>query len=154
MQELIDRGFYTKEEACDAPNKNIVTRALGADANVDVDVCEEVVVPGTKLLLCSDGLTDMLEDDKILEIVNKYNDDNQSCCQALVNEANQNGGIDNISVIIVEIKASFLSGKKGLSKVLNWFFKGLAEGIVHMSAKLIISLDGQQEDVCVISLRI
>jgi protein phosphatase len=112
LQELVDRGFYTPEEARDAPNKNIVTRALGADSSVDVAICEEPVLPGNKLLLCSDGLTDMLEDKEILEIMNKYTHDNRACCQALINEANQNGGIDNISVIIIEIKQSFASNKQ------------------------------------------
>jgi len=123
LQELVDQGFYTPEEAKNAPNKNIVTRGLGADSEVQVDVCEEYISKGDKILLCSDGLTDMLEDAEILAIMNKYADNNQTCAQALINSANENGGLDNISAILVEVKKSFPSDGKSFSRLLDWLFK-------------------------------
>jgi len=123
LQELVDQGFYTPEEAKDAPNKNIVTRGLGADSVVQVDVCEEYVSKGDKILLCSDGLTDMLDDEEILEILNKYVDNNQTCVQALINSANENGGLDNISAILVEVKKNFPSDGKTFSRLLDWLLK-------------------------------
>src|ERR1700752_1270841 len=65
LQELVDRGFYSPEEAQRAANKNYVTRALGVEANVDVEVQEHAVQKGDLYLICSDGLSDMVEDDDI-----------------------------------------------------------------------------------------
>ena len=123
LQELVDQGFYTLEEAREAPNKNIVTRGLGAEESVEVDVCEEYISKGEKILLCSDGLTDMLEDDEILAIMNKYVHNNQACVQALINSANEQGGLDNVSAIIVEVKKNFPSDGKSFSRVLDWLLK-------------------------------
>jgi len=123
LQELVDQGFYTLEEAKEAPNKNIVTRGLGADSEVEIDVCEEYVSKGDKILLCSDGLTDMLDDEEVLAILNKYVDNNQTCVQALINSANENGGLDNISAILVEVKKNFPSDGKSFSRLLDWLLK-------------------------------
>jgi len=123
LQELVDQGFYTPEEAKDAPNKNIVTRGLGAEASVVVDVSEHYINKGNKLLLCSDGLTDMLEDNEILDIMSKYQNNNQACVQALINSANENGGLDNVSAIIAEVKNDLPSDGKSFSRVLNWLLK-------------------------------
>ena len=65
LQELVDRGFYWAEEAQRATNKNYVTRALGVEATVEIEVHEIPVEPGDWLVLCSDGLTDMVEDEDI-----------------------------------------------------------------------------------------
>ena len=65
IQELIDRGFYTPEEAKKSMNKNLVTRALGIDPVVTADIQEDIVMKNDIYLLCSDGLTDMVEDEYI-----------------------------------------------------------------------------------------
>ena len=72
IQELIDRGLYTPEEAHANTPKNLVTRAMGIEADVDVDVAEEMVLPGDIYLLCSDGLNDMVADEEIHLTLSKY----------------------------------------------------------------------------------
>lgn len=122
LQELIDRGFYTEEQARNSPNKNLVTRALGVDNDVEVDIQEEIVTPGEKFLLCSDGLTDMLEDEEINLILEKYSDNIETCAQVLIDQANEKGGFDNVSVIIANVVKPFPSDKKLMSRVVDWFF--------------------------------
>lgn len=122
LRELIERGFYTEEQARNSPNKNLVTRALGVDKDVEVDIQEEIVTPGDRFLLCSDGLTDMLEDDEISSILKEYSDNIDTCAQALIDQANDKGGLDNVSVIIAKIVKPFPSDKKLISRVVDWFF--------------------------------
>ena len=100
VQELVARGEITPEQAKHHPNKNYITRAMGAEEAVKVDIG---IRPynGEKVILCSDGLTNMLDDDEILEIINKY-DDLQSAAQTLVDRANEAGGNDNITVVVLE----------------------------------------------------
>lgn len=99
-QELIDRGFYTEQEARSLVRRNLVTRALGVEASVAIDVQEELVLPGDLYALCSDGLYDMLDDSAIAQKLAKCTD-LQQCSQTLIDLANHNGGKDNISLIIV-----------------------------------------------------
>ena len=122
LRELIERGFYTEEQARNSPNRNLVTRALGVDKEVEVDIQEEVVTPGEKFLLCSDGLTDMLEDEEINSILEEYSDNIETCAQVLIDQANDKGGLDNVSVIITNIVKPFPSDKKLISRVVDWFF--------------------------------
>lgn len=99
-QELVDRGFYTEKEARSMVQRNLVTRALGVDASVAVDVQEELVLPGDLYVLCSDGLYDMLSEKTIAEMLGKCTD-LDLCTKNLVELANAGGGKDNISVILV-----------------------------------------------------
>ncbi len=69
MQELIDRGFYTPEQARNSLNKNLVTRAIGIDDNVQIDIQEDIAMTGDIYLLCSDGVTDMIEDHLIKSVI-------------------------------------------------------------------------------------
>lgn len=99
-QELVDRGFYTEQEARSLVQRNLVTRALGVDASVAVDIQEELVLPGDLYALCSDGLYDMIDENAIAAALADCRD-LQQCAQGLIDLANESGGKDNISVIIV-----------------------------------------------------
>lgn len=101
IEELIKNGSLTREEAYNHPKKNIITRALGCEENVSVDTyCIDVNDEDT-FVLCTDGLTNMLNEDEILSVINSY-DDPQFSCSELVRLANEKGGEDNITVIIVK----------------------------------------------------
>ena len=102
VQDLIDRGFYTETEARSANVKHVVTRAMGTKLDVDVDTAEVSLLPCDILLLCSDGLTDMVSDWQIAETINENITDLDSAANKLIALANQNGGKDNISVILIQ----------------------------------------------------
>ena len=123
IQELIDRGLYTEEEAHANTPKNLVTRAVGIEADVDVDVVEEAVIPGDIYLLCSDGLNDMVEDEEIHLTLSKYSANLVQSTEKLVSLANEKGGKDNISVILVRICEDFSSPKGFIQKITNRFNK-------------------------------
>ncbi len=124
LQEQLDSGLITPEQARFSQNKNLVTRAMGVDADVDTELAEHVVLPGDVYLLCSDGLNDMVEDDEIALTLSSLSANLPLCAQQLVDMANDNGGRDNISVILVKIKQPFpapgmTSGWK--ERVQSWF---------------------------------
>lgn len=122
LQELIDCGFYTREQARRSPNKNLVTRALGVSDAVVVDVQEQSLAVHDIYLLCSDGLNDMLEDSEMHAILKESGNDLDKTAQALVNAANNHGGEDNISVILVRILPSNAKpAKNWLRRWLKWF---------------------------------
>ena len=100
MQELVDRGFYTDDQARNSTNKNLVTRAIGVDASVEVDMLEDDVHADDIYLLCSDGLTDMLEDEVIRNTINDNSDDLEKIASELIRQSNDSGGNDNISAIL------------------------------------------------------
>jgi serine/threonine protein phosphatase PrpC len=121
LQELVDRGFYSAEEAQRSTNRNYVTRALGVEPTVDVEVREYEVLPDDIYLLCSDGLCDMVEDDDIHLTISTFNDSLDVVGQQLVDLANDHGGRDNISVMIAQVKEAF-PAKKGLfAKIIGLF---------------------------------
>ncbi|MFD1711430.1 Stp1/IreP family PP2C-type Ser/Thr phosphatase [Ottowia sp. GY511] len=100
LQEQLDIGLITPEEAEHSGNRNLVTRALGVEDTVLLDVRELTVVPGDTLLLCSDGLNDMLSDAEIADIVGAGLT-LDACATRLVGEANERGGRDNVSVALI-----------------------------------------------------
>lgn len=100
IQELVDRGLCSADQARTSLNRNLVTRALGIDSTVAVDIREEQVMPGDIYLLCSDGLNDMLEDATIEDILSRHQTDLSEASRKLVQQANESGGRDNISVMI------------------------------------------------------
>jgi protein phosphatase len=110
IQELIDRGLYTPAEAAQKTPKNLVTRALGIDAKVEVDVLEEQSKTGDIYLLCSDGLNDMVNDEEIHLTLSKYSANLAQSAEELIRLANAKGGKDNISVILVRVLATAASG--------------------------------------------
>jgi len=91
----------TEEGGVVAGMKNVLTKALGVRGEVDFDVAAHDLVPGDTVLLCSDGLTNMLEDDAILEIISRYDGHLAKTCDQLVDTANARGGRDNISAILL-----------------------------------------------------
>lgn len=104
-QEVIDKGLCTPQEALDLTNKSLVTRALGVKPEVEVDVKQEHCLQGDIYLLCSDGLNDMLRDRDIHLTLKRYEADLQQAGAELVALANQRGGKDNISVVLVRVNA-------------------------------------------------
>ena len=103
VEEMVQSGKIQKEDMRTHPNKNIITRALGTDSMVKADCFEIEVDEGDVLLLCSDGLTNMLEDERIESILKQNRDDMRRVGEMLVKEANEAGGKDNISVVLVRI---------------------------------------------------
>src|ERR1700755_920146 len=107
LQELVDRGFYSAEEAQRAANKNYVTRALGVEPNVEVEIQEVPVSKGEVFVLCSDGLSDMVEDEDIHLTINTFNDNLDTVAKQLIQLANDNGGRDNVSVVMATVLDAF-----------------------------------------------
>ena len=121
MQELINKGFYTPEEARNSLHKNLVTRALGVDNSVQVEINEDVVFVNDLFILCSDGLNDMVEDKDIEATLNQNKADLEVAIDNLIQLANDNGGKDNVSVIGINIDKPFPAKKSWFSRFTDWF---------------------------------
>jgi PPM family protein phosphatase len=121
LQELVDRGFYSAEEAQRAANKNYVTRALGVEPNVDVELQEVPVQKGDAYMLCSDGLSDMVEDEDIHLTINTFGDNLDTVAKQLIQLANDNGGRDNVSVVMAHVLDAFPARTRIFDKILGWF---------------------------------
>ena len=102
VQELVNEGIITPEEARVHPRRNIVTRAMGIDRSVQVDVFSHLVRTGDRLVLCSDGLVDEVPDTDIARVLTEHTDA-QETAEVLVMVANANGGRDNTTVIVLDI---------------------------------------------------
>ncbi|OGO63337.1 MAG: hypothetical protein A2029_06975 [Chloroflexi bacterium RBG_19FT_COMBO_47_9] len=102
VQQLIANGEISQDEARLHPQRNVILRCLGENPQVEVDVYTQDLFPGDKLLLCSDGLSGMLDDMKI-QIISNESQSPQMACDYLVDTANLAGGMDNISIILVEV---------------------------------------------------
>lgn len=105
MADLIDAGEITPEEAKTHPQRSVITRALGSDPRTEPDLYELAASDGDRLLLCSDGLSGMLEDYEIERTLQRY-DDPQRCASQLVKEAVAAGGHDNVTVIVVDAEGA------------------------------------------------
>lgn len=103
VQELVAEGAITRDEARTHPRRNIVTRALGIEPYVRVDSWTMPIIRGDRFVLCSDGLVDEITDDAITAILIEHADDPQAAAQALVDAANDAGGRDNITVVVVDV---------------------------------------------------
>ena len=101
VEEMVRMGEISKEEARNHHEKNIITRAIGVSETVEPDYFDTKLEKGECLLLCSDGLSNMLEDAQIKEILDRRTD-LRSGAEELVREANRNGGKDNIAVVLIE----------------------------------------------------
>ena len=101
LQEQLDAGLITPAQAARSVNRNLVTRAIGVDADVALEVREHTLEDHDLLLLCSDGLTDMVDDQAIADVLCHTHPSLQAACDTLVNVANAAGGRDNISVVLV-----------------------------------------------------
>jgi protein phosphatase len=117
LQEQMDAGLITPEQAATSSNKNLVTRALGVEDAVLLEVNEHRVEPGDIYMMCSDGLSDMVDDEGIARILGNDAPLEQKVGQ-LIDAANANGGRDNISVLVAQ--ANVASKKRGLiSRILG-----------------------------------
>jgi serine/threonine protein phosphatase PrpC len=102
IEELIRNGTITRAEASNHPNKHIITKALGCDRELTADIYETHINPGDKMLLCTDGLTNMVDDEEILNILTNE-EEPENACKSLVEKAIKNGGTDNVTVIVVYV---------------------------------------------------
>lgn len=105
LRELIDMGQLSEQQAEEFLYKNIITKAIGTEQFVEPSVAHSTLEPGDKLLLCTDGLTDMLSNAEIKEIL--MNEADVDVVNLLVKKAKQKGGNDNITVILVQIKSIY-----------------------------------------------
>ena len=101
LQEQLDAGLITPAQAARSTNRNLVTRALGVEAEVTLEARDHSLVPDDLLLMCSDGLTDMVDDEGICDLLCHTHASLQEACHSLVDAANAAGGRDNISVVLV-----------------------------------------------------
>lgn len=101
VNEQVKLGLLTRDQAQRHPMRNIVTRALGNQPRVEVDVLEEAVRPGDIFALCSDGLSGMLGDEEIRELLEAHGSVPRQACRSLVDRANERGGEDNITVVVM-----------------------------------------------------
>lgn len=120
LQEQIDSGLITPEQAKQAAHKNLVTRALGVDEVVEIDVLDHDVRAGDIYLLCSDGLNDMLGDEEIALTLQSLGANLELAATQLVQMANDNGGRDNVSVILAKITGDFHSPRTWLERFSAW----------------------------------
>lgn len=120
LQEQIDAGLIAPEWARFSQQKNLVTRAVGVGPEMEVEIHDHVTQPGDIYLLCSDGLSDLLQDPEIRDILVDQQASLESASNALVQRANDNGGLDNISVILVRVCSTDTEPKGLLDRVLDW----------------------------------
>lgn len=99
VQDMINCGMLTEQEAIDHPRKNVITRALGIDENIDIDYCECQFECGDKVLLCTDGLTNFISDEQLYKISQSVSVENLP--SMLIDESNKLGGADNITAVII-----------------------------------------------------
>lgn len=102
VEAMIRNGDLDRRVARFHPNKNIITRALGGQPDVNVDFFEVALAEGDTVLLCSDGLTNMIDDEEIEEILEKQGNDLEAAAGLLVQRANDYGGRDNIAVVVIK----------------------------------------------------
>jgi protein phosphatase len=117
LQEQLDAGLITPDEAATSPHKNLITRALGVEDAVLLEVNEHRIVPGDLFLLCSDGLSDMMDDDAIAAIL-RSDAALPDRATRLIESANANGGRDNISVLLVQ-RSDNLTKRSLISRILG-----------------------------------
>lgn len=120
LQEQIDSGMISKEDARQSRNKNLVTRAVGIDSQVATEVHVHEVQVGDIYLLCSDGLNDMVDDEGIGDTLRALRANLTLAADQLIKTANDNGGRDNVSVILVKVKGEFAAPRGLLAKFLSW----------------------------------
>ncbi|WP_228028141.1 Stp1/IreP family PP2C-type Ser/Thr phosphatase [Chitinibacter fontanus] len=121
LQEQIDAGLLSEEEARNAPYKNLVTRAVGIAGAVQTELREYQVEPGDVYLFCSDGLSDMLQDETMSQLIKLFIDNLPHACDILLEQANAEGGRDNISAILVKVTRDY-SVEVGIwNKFTGWF---------------------------------
>jgi serine/threonine protein phosphatase PrpC len=121
LQEQIDSGLLTREAAKRSQNKNLVTRALGIEPAVEAEIRTYPVQEGDIYLICSDGLNDMVADEDIEMTLEALGANLQLAAGQLVQMANDNGGRDNISVVLIKVKKDFPADEGLFAKFFSWF---------------------------------
>jgi len=121
LQEQIDSGMISAEEARHSQNRNLVTRALGVDPVVEPEIRDYDTMPGDIYLLCSDGLNDMVEDEEISLTLQALSANLDLAATQLVQTANDSGGRDNVSVILVRILREYPAARGWFARLLQWF---------------------------------
>lgn len=121
LQEQLDAGIITSEQASGSANRNLLTRALGVDPEVEADIQDHEARAGDFYLLCSDGLTDMLDNERIAATVLEFGGDLDGCVARLVDLANENGGRDNVSVALVKVVQMFPTRRPWWVRLRKWF---------------------------------
>ena len=121
LQEQIDSALITKAQARHSQNKNLVTRAVGIDPEVEAEVHSYPVQPGDIYLLCSDGLNDMVADEDMELTLASLQANLPLAATQLVQQANDNGGRDNVSVILVRVLKSFPARAGLVDRLKSWF---------------------------------
>ena len=120
LQEQIDAGLVDAAMARFSQVKNLVTRAVGVGPELEVEIHAHLLQPGDIYLLCSDGLTDMLPDETIGEILAQEQDGLEAACRTLVQRANEAGGFDNISVVLAKVSSAGAGPAGLLERIRNW----------------------------------
>lgn len=120
VQEFIETGMYSEAEAKASFSSNLVTRALGVEQAIEVDIHERPVKPGDLYLLCSDGLTNMVNAAKIVKVLTKKQK-LDVCAKRLAQLANKGGGEDNISIVLIKINREFKAEENWQTQMLDWF---------------------------------
>jgi PPM family protein phosphatase len=124
LQEQIDAGLVNSEWARFAQNKNLVTRAVGVGPDMEVEIHDHHIEPGDVYLLCSDGLSDMLAIEEIICILTNCRPSLEVACNALVRQANDNGGHDNISVILIMVHRYSIEASGLFGRIMRWVRQG------------------------------
>jgi len=104
VAELVRSGDLTRDEASEHPQKNLITRALGAEVEVEVDTTVLPIRSGDRFILCSDGLSDMIPETRMLDLLTFSPEDPEKAAQTLVSAALEAGGTDNVTVVVVDVK--------------------------------------------------
>lgn len=120
LQEQIDAGLVAPEWARFSQHKNLVTRAVGVGPEMEIEIHDHQAKSGDVYLLCSDGLSDLLQDEEIRDILRDQQASLNAACNALVQRANDNGGLDNISVILIRVCSTGAETRSLLGRVLDW----------------------------------
>ena len=115
VEAQVQAGLIDREQSLKSEHQNVLLRALGRDADVDVDLAEVPVAAGDRLLLCTDGLTRTVPDDQLSAALDRFRGNPQGACEHLVAAANANGGPDNVTVVVVEFLGSWFSRLFGRS---------------------------------------
>lgn len=121
LQEQLDEGIISAGQASRAKGSNLLTRALGIDPVVEPEVVEHETRAGDIYLLCSDGLTDMAADEAIAKAIRDRGADLRQCAAGLVGLANDNGGHDNVSVVLARVTGESPARRSWWSRLLTWF---------------------------------
>ena len=110
VEAQVQAGLIDREQSLKSEHQNILLRALGRDPDVQVELGELLIAAGDQLLLCSDGLTRMVTDAELESTLERFKGNPQGACDHLIEQANNNGGPDNITVLVVEVQGTRLSG--------------------------------------------